>query len=123
MMEFQLFLKRKINKHKLRPKIFIVNYGFWFNIYYMPTIIVKKELGSVYSITFNAHIHAPDVFKKTSEAFFIMSDLCRSLPTSHGNCRSPLDPCNLKVTVTLLFGVGDRYFYIGVSLVDLGHIG
>ena len=28
---------------------------------------------------------------------FIISDLYRSLPTSHGDCRSPLDPCYVRI--------------------------
>ena len=50
--------------------------------------------------------NAPGVFWKAFEAFFIISDIYRSLPTSHGNCRCPLYPCYVKApyeTLDILF--------------------
>ena len=38
----------------------------------------------------------PGVFRKASETIFLISDPYRSLPTSYGNCRSPLYPCYVK---------------------------
>ena len=34
---------------------------------------------------------------------YFISDLYRSLPTSHGNCRSPLYPCYVKKCVNILY--------------------
>jgi len=41
--------------------------------------------------------NAPGVFRRASEAFFIISYLYRFLPTSHGYCRSLLYPCYVKL--------------------------
>ena len=46
--------------------------------------------------------NAPDVFRNGIHTFFIISDLYRSLPISHADYRSPLDPFNVNVIILKL---------------------
>ena len=61
--------------------------------------------------------NAPDLFRKASETFFLISELYRALSTSHGNCRSALYPCYVKEIQTLIIN-WQIYFNYSMSQIQ-----